>query len=86
VGSPHHVVFTLVVSVFANLASPFFQHPLAALSSTPHPSFVHVDGTCSSYFILLTLFVACVVSIVCNGAKFGIQLKLAFESVEGGGH
>jgi hypothetical protein len=37
-------------------------------------------------FLLLALVVALLVPIVCNGAKLGIQLKLALESIEGGGH
>jgi hypothetical protein len=37
-------------------------------------------------FLLLALVVALLVPIICNGAKLGIQLKPALESIEGGDH
>ena len=31
-------------------------------------------------------FVVALHSLICNGVELGIQLKLALESIEGGGH
>ncbi len=36
--------------------------------------------------LLLGLVVTLLVSFVCNGAELGVQLELALECAEGGGH
>jgi hypothetical protein len=86
VGSPHHVVLTPVVSVLPNLFLLLF----IVCWWLFHPRLILLLFTLIEcvllVFLLPALVAALFVSIVCNGAEHGIQLKLALESVESSGH
>jgi hypothetical protein len=52
----------------------------------PHPSLFMLVRCVLFVFLLIALFIVLLVPIACNGAELGIQLELALESIEGGGH
>jgi hypothetical protein len=85
VHGPRHVVFTLVVRVFAH----FLLALLTILWRLFLPGFIpHLFPLVVSILLvlLLVLLVAFFLSFICNSAEFGVQLELAFECIKGGGH
>ncbi len=85
VHGPRHVVLTPVVRVLAR----FFLALLPVLQRLFLPGFILLLFLLIVSILLVLLFVllvALVLSFICNSAEFGVQLELAFERVEGGGH
>ncbi len=86
VDSPHHVVFTPMVSVFADLLLLYFT----VLWRLFLPRLILVLFTSMEcvllVFLLLALVAALFVPIVCNCNELGIQLELVLENLEDGGH
>ncbi len=84
--SPHHVVFMPMVSIFDDFLHLFFTVFWRLFLPRLILHLFTLVGFVLLVFLLLALVVALLVHMVCNGAELGIQLELALQSVEGGGH
>jgi hypothetical protein len=87
VDGPRHVVLTPMVSVFADLLLMF----LMVLWWLFLPSLILLMFRLIELVLLVLLLLVLVValvllSFVCNGAEFGVQLEVALERIKGGGH